>query len=135
MLILHGVEYGGDFMDIIKISDAEYEIMEIIWSSDEELSAKDMMNRLDKDNDWKHTTVLTLANRLVDKNVLKVRKEKRINYYSARLSKDEYKSYQADGFIEDMYDGSVKSLVASLYNNKKIEKEELDELRTWIRGL
>ncbi len=122
-------------MEIAKISDAEYEIMKIIWEYEKELSAKDIMSKLDKNNEWKHTTVLTLANRLVDKNVLKVRKEKRNNYYSARLSKDEYKSYQADDFIEDMYGGSVKSLVASLYNNEKIEKEELDELRSWIRGL
>ncbi|HEY4544526.1 MAG TPA: BlaI/MecI/CopY family transcriptional regulator, partial [Tissierellaceae bacterium] len=96
-------------MEVAKISDAEYEIMRIIWESKKELSAKDIMSKLDKNNEWKHTTVLTLANRLVDKNVLKVRKEKRNNYYSARLSKDEYKSYQADDFIEDMYGGSVKS--------------------------
>ncbi len=44
-------------------------------------------------------TILTLASRLVDKNVLRVRKEGRINYYSPTISKDEYKSYQADDFF------------------------------------
>ena len=122
-------------MDIIKISEAEYEIMEIIWNQDGEVTTADIIEKLGKDNTWKHTTILTLAKRLVDKNVLNVRKKVRINYYSPAISKDEYKSYQADGFIEDMYDGSVKSLVASLYNNDKIEEEDIEELKDWIRRL
>lgn len=122
-------------MDIIKISDAEYEIMLVVWNEDREVTALDIMERLGKDNFWKHTTILTLAKRLVDKNVLKVRKEKRVNYYSPKISKDEYKSYQANGFIEEMYDGSIKSLVASLYDNKKIDEKDLNELKNWIRRL
>ncbi len=122
-------------MDIIKISDAEYEIMKIIWAEGKEITAAEIIEKLDEENSWKHTTVLTLAGRLVDKNVLKVRKKKRFNYYSPAISKDEYKSYQADGFIEDMYNGSVKSLIASLYNNKKIDEEDIKELKDWIRGV
>lgn len=122
-------------LDIIKISDAEYEIMEIIWSADEEVTTADINEKLGEDNFWKHTTILTLAKRLVDKNVLKVRKEKRVNYYSPKISKDEYKSYQANGLIEDMYDGSIKSLVASLYDNKRIDEKDLTELKDWIRRL
>ncbi|MGJ0847268.1 BlaI/MecI/CopY family transcriptional regulator [Tissierella praeacuta] len=122
-------------MDIIKISDAEYEIMEIIWNEEGEVTTADIIEKLGEDNFWKHTTILTLAKRLVDKNVLRVRKEKRVNYYSPNISKDEYKSYQANGFIEDMYDGSVKSLVASLYDNKKIDEKDLKDLKDWIRRL
>ncbi|MBU5427674.1 BlaI/MecI/CopY family transcriptional regulator [Tissierella pigra] len=122
-------------MDIIKISDAEYEIMEIIWNEGREVTTVDIIEKLGEDNFWKHTTILTLAKRLVDKNVLNVRKEKRVNYYSPNISKDEYKSYQADGFIENMYGGSIKSLVASLYDNKKIDENDLKELKDWIRRL
>ncbi len=122
-------------MDIIKISDAEYEIMEIIWNEDGEVTTADIIEKLGENNFWKPTTILTLAKRLVDKNVLKVRKKKRVNYYSPKISKDEYKSYQANGFIEDMYDGSIKSLVVSLYDNKRIDEKDLKELKDWIRRL
>ena len=61
-------------MDIVKISDAEYEIMKIIWNKNEEVTAADITKELGEENTWKHTTILTLAKRLVDKNVLKVRK-------------------------------------------------------------
>lgn len=122
-------------MDIIKISDAEHEIMEIIWNEDGEVTTADIIEKLGEENFWKHTTILTLAKRLVDKNVLKVRKEKRVNYYSPKITKDEYKSYQANGLIEDMYDGSVKSLVASLYDNKRIDEKDIKELKDWIRWL
>lgn len=122
-------------MNISKISKAEYEVMEIIWNKDGEVTTADIIEELRENNTWKHTTILTLAKRLVDKNVLKVRKEGRINYYSPAISKDEYKSYQADGFIEDMYNGNVKSLVASLYDNNKINEEDIKELKDWIRRL
>lgn len=120
-------------LNIIKISDAEYEIMKIIWDEEGEVTTACIIERLGEDNPWKHTTILTLAKRLVDKNVLKVRKEGRVNYYSPTISKDEYKSYQADDFIEDMYGGNIKSLIASLYDNKKIDKEDIKELKDWIR--
>ena len=114
-------------MNIIKISEAEYEIMKIIWNKEGEVTTAEIIEKLGENNIWKHTTILTLAKRLVDKNVLKVRKEGKINYYSPAITKDEYKSYQANGFVEDMYDGSVKSLVASLYNNKKIDEDVIRE--------
>lgn len=120
-------------MNISKISEAEHEIMEIIWTVGREVTTAEIIEKLGAENPWKHTTILTLAKRLVDKNVLDVRKEKRINYYSPAISKDEYKSHQANGFIEDMYDGNIKSLIASLYNNKKIDKEDIKELKDWIR--
>lgn len=120
-------------MDIVKISDAEYEIMKIIWDKNGEVTTADIIEGLGKENTWKHTTILTLAKRLVDKNVLKVRKEGRFNYYFPTISKDEYKSHQANDFIEDMYGGNIKSLVASLYGNKRIDKEDLRELKDWIR--
>lgn len=119
-------------MDIIKISDAEYEIMEIIWKLEKNVTSADIIARLGEKNVWKHTTILTLATRLVDKNVLSVRKEGRNNYYSPNLGKDEYASYQANNFIEDMYGGNVKSLVASLYDNKKLNKEDIKELKDWL---
>ena len=122
-------------MKPIRISDAEQEIMEIIWDVDQEISSADIIEKLGEENPWKHTTILTLAKRLINKGVLKVRKEKGINYYSPKISKGEYKSHQANGFIEDMYDGSIKSLVASLYDNKRIDERDLRELKDWIRGL
>ena len=133
--ILHNVERGREEsgLEIVKISEAEYEIMKIIWKEEDEVTTAKIIEELGEDNLWKHTTILTLAKRLVDKNVLEVRKEGKINYYSPTISKDEYKSYQADDFIEDMYGGSVKSLVASLYKNKKISEEDIKELKDWIR--
>lgn len=62
-------------MNIVKISEAEYEIMKIIWDVDGEVTTADIIEKLGEDNTWKHTTILTLAKRLVEKNVLKVRKK------------------------------------------------------------
>ncbi|MDO4793702.1 MAG: BlaI/MecI/CopY family transcriptional regulator [Filifactor alocis] len=122
-------------MGTIRMSDAEREVMEIVWNSGGEVSTAEIIEQLKEKNSWKHTTILTLAKRLVDKKILEVRKEKRMNYYRPLVSKQEYKSHQADDFVNTMYSGSIKSLVASLYDNGKIDEEDLKELNEWIGGL
>ena len=54
-------------MNIVKISEAEYEIMKIIWDVDGEVTTADIIEKLGEYNTWKHTTILTLAKRLVEK--------------------------------------------------------------------
>lgn len=50
-----------------KISDAELEILEVLWSAGEALNANDIRARLDPKKGWERTTVLTLIRRLLDK--------------------------------------------------------------------
>ncbi len=73
-------------MEIGKISDAEYEIMEVVWKLDGEVTTADIIEGLGDEKTWKHTTILSLARRLVNKNILELRKENRINYYSPKIS-------------------------------------------------
>lgn len=122
-------------MRSMRMSEAECEVMEIVWKAGGEVSTADIIEQLKEKNSWKHTTILTLAKRLVDKRMLEVRKEKRMNYYRPLVSKQEYQSLQADDFVNTMYSGSIKSLVASLYDNGKIDEEDLKELNEWIGGL
>ena len=51
-------------MNITKISNAEHEIMKIVWEKGEEVTTADIMEELRHRNKGKLTTVLTLANRL-----------------------------------------------------------------------
>ena len=62
-----------------KISDAELEILEVLWAAGEALSANDIRTRLNQKKDWERTTVLTLIRRLLDKGVIS--QEKREVYY------------------------------------------------------
>lgn len=116
----------------LKISEAEMEIMKIVWSSSEVITTNDILNCLPRDNSWKLTTVLTLASRLVKKGILKTDKRGKANYYTEVMSEEEYKEVQSRIFLEEMHSGSIKSFIATLYNGKKVNKKDLEELKEWF---
>lgn len=116
-----------------KISDAEMEIMKIIWGKNKQLTTADILEELPKEKSWKITTVMTLISRLVEKGILDAIKIGKLNHYSARITEDEYKAVQADNFLEDMHNGSVKNFIATLFNNKKISKDDISELKKWLK--
>ena len=59
----------------ITVSDAEWTVLEVLWSAGKPLNATDIRNGLGESRRWERTTVLTLIQRLLKKGVL--RQEKR----------------------------------------------------------
>lgn len=114
------------------ITDAEYELMKILWESDEPLTSAGVLERLGS-RDWKITTVATLLTRLCDKGAVTFEKRGRNHYYSPELKESEYKVSAAKSLISRIYNGSVKNLVASLYESDEISEEDIDELKTMFK--
>lgn len=115
-----------------KISDSEFEIMEIMWARDDWMSIHDIMANISKK--WKYTTVATFAERLKSKEILESKKTGQSNLYRPLLSKDDYITDSTKSFVKSLHKGSVKSLFASLYNDK-VTENDLNELTTWIEEL
>lgn len=119
-------------MKQIKITEAEMELMKIVWNQKEAVTTYLIQQELPSENSWKLTTILTLAKRLVDKDILQVQRIGKINYFSPKMTQEEYKNLQADVFLKDLYGGSVKSFMAALYDNNKISNQEIAELKKWL---
>ena len=117
----------------MKISDSEMELMRIIWPREGEITSAELIERL-KDT-WKPTTVMTFLKRLCDKEILSVRKDGKINLYSAKVTEDEYKRSQTEEFLRDMHKGSVTSLLAALFKGKQPDSKEMSEIKKWFDEL
>ena len=120
-------------MKLTRISDAEMEIMKIIWEENKEITTSTILEKLPKENSWKTTTVMTLVTRLIEKGIINVNKVGKLNHYSPKVTEEEYKAIQTDVFLDDMHNGSVKSFMATLYNNKKISQKDISDLKKWIK--
>lgn len=120
-------------MKLGKISEAEMEIMKIIWEKDKQMTTAEILEELPKENSWKTTTVMTLMSRLTEKGILSVTKVGKLNHYFSKVSEEEYKAIQTDNFLEDMHKGSVKNFMATLFNSKKISKKDISELKDWLK--
>lgn len=116
---------------MIKISGAEQQIMKILWESSEPMTAYAIRKKLDDEKSWSRTTVLTMIKRLIDKGAI-TQEKKDIYYYSAALTEDEFKQSETESFINRVYDGSGKTLVASLIENNSLSADDISELRAYF---
>lgn len=117
---------------MIKISEAEQEIMKVLWQYNKPISAYDIRQELDSKG-WERTTVLTLIRRLVKKDAISQDK-KDIYYYSAKISEQDFMQQETQDFIKRVYNGSSKTLVASLLQNNNIDEEDIKELKDFFNN-
>ncbi len=115
-----------------KISDAELEILEVLWSAGEALSANEIRIRLNQKKDWERTTVLTLIRRLLDKGVISQEKRE-VYYYTPCMERSVYVKEETRSFVNKFFRGSAKNLAAALIADEDMSREEIEELRTYFR--
>lgn len=117
-----------------KLSDAELEIMKIVWEKPEEVTLfSELMNTLAaKGQPCQKNTLIVLLSRLVNKGFLKSRKVGRRNEYTAFVSEAEYQTAQTRQFLHKVYEGSAKGLVATLIAGEMLTQEEYETLRALL---
>lgn len=110
------------------ISESEYEIMKVLWASETPLPVGEVLKAIPQ-NKWKSNTVATLLNRLVEKGAAAFEKRGKTHYYYPIIRKEDYNLSETKSFLSKIYDGSVKNMVASLYENREISQDDIDELK------
>ena len=112
----------------ISIGEAELEIMKVIWASENKLSSGEITKSVESKG-WKRTTVSTFLSRLVEKGVLESEKKGNNYYYTALISKKDYRSIKAKSLVSSLFEGSAKSLAACLFEEGNLTSSDIEELR------
>lgn len=115
----------------ITVSDAEWTVLEVLWSAGKPLNASEIRSSLDESRRWERTTILTLIQRLLKKGVL--RQEKReVYYYEPCVKREEYVNDETRDFVDKFFKGSSRNLAAALVNSEALSQKELAELRDYF---
>lgn len=114
--------------DLPKISEAEYEVMKIIWEQ-APISTNDVVALLMDINTWSPKTVQTLLHRLVKKGALSYKKESRSFVYSPLVKEEEYVAEESHSFLDRFYNGTLNAMVLNFLEQDKLTKDEINELR------
>ena len=86
----------------IKISDAELEVLKIIWKKGI-ANSLEIIDEIKKDFKWNESTIRTLMARLQSKGAIDIeRKEGRIYFYKSLINENEYKLKQSKDFLRKM---------------------------------
>lgn len=117
-----------------KLSDAELEIMKIIWENPEEttLFSYLMEELAARGKPCQKNTLIVLLSRLVGKGYLSATKIGRRNEYVPLISGTAYQTAQTRHFIDKVYEGSVKGLVTNLIAGELLTAEEYGELKALL---
>ncbi|MFI3325485.1 MAG: BlaI/MecI/CopY family transcriptional regulator [Clostridia bacterium] len=115
-----------------RLPEAELEIMLVIWESDEPVNSDYLLEKLEKN--WVKPTLLNLLSRLEKRGFVKFTKNGRFNMYYSTVKKEEYLQQETTNFFKKMYGGSLKNLVANLYDGNNVTSDDLKELEEYIKG-
>lgn len=112
-----------------KITDAEYKIMQAVWQLGTATSAQ-IIQEIEQTESWSPKTVYTLIGRLVEKGALEIsRTQGRTHWYTAAVTREDYRLFASRTLLERLYDNSLKNMVACFIKDRQITKEEIRQLQ------
>lgn len=112
---------------MVKISDAELEVMKIIWE-EREVTSLEIIQKLEHRN-WNDNTIRTLINRLIIKKAVGISKREGKTYtYVPLIKENEYKMKRSRNFIKQFYNGSVNDMLLNFVDSNEISDKELNFL-------
>jgi len=113
---------------IPKISDAEWEVMKVLWNSTQ-ATANDVVKALSGKTIWKRETIRTLINRLVQKKVLGFKKNGRQYYYYPKFSEKECVRAETKSFLDRVYGGSIEPMLAAFLEEEFLSPKKIAKLK------
>lgn len=116
----------------VKISDAELEVMRILWREKQAVSFSDIRAELSDKTGWEKSAIATLLRRLQKKGAISIQ-EKEIRYYVPNITKEDYITLKKRSLIDKLYDGSAKNFVAALCRSGELTETDIDELKEYFR--
>lgn len=113
---------------IPQISDAEYEVMKIIWKYSP-ISTNEVTEKLSASTSWTPKTIHTLLNRLVKKKAVTYSKESRVFVYTPLITQEEYLEHKSNTFLSQYFDGNLSALMTNYMHSERISDEQLNDLK------
>lgn len=115
-----------------RLPDAELEVMKAVWGCGPGASRGQLGERLEHFH-WSPTTINTYLARLEEKEFLEVAHSGRGNRYTARISREDYLSFDSRAVVSRLY-GSPRNFVAALARDG-LKEGELEDLRRLLDDL
>lgn len=116
---------------IPKIADSELEVMRILWREGRPLSFAEIRTELESNTKWSKSTIQTLVVRLRDKGAISAQTHY-VTLYTPSVTEQEYVFAEGKSFLDKLFEGNAKKLVASLCENGQLGESDIDELKQFF---
>jgi BlaI family penicillinase repressor len=119
-------------MKLPRISEAEWDVMEVIWKNHPTTSTE-IVTALTREKAWAANTVRTMLARLVQKKVLTFTTEGKTYRYRPLISREKCVRQMSHSFLERVFAGATASLLLHFAKTQPLTRKELAELEAVLR--
>ncbi len=112
----------------MKISDAEWEVMRIVWNK-EPRTAAEVIQELSEPQGWNHRTIRTMLGRLVEKGALDYQVAGHKYLYSAAIEQEACVRVRSESFLSKVFGGDTSALVAHFVEDADLSPDQIKTLR------
>ena len=101
---------------IKKLPDAEFEVMKVVWANEPPVTTAVIMEQIGKEKEWKIQT-----------------KNGKEREYFPLVAREDYLKFETGNFMKRYHDSSLFNLINTLYDDKALTDEDIDELLKWAK--
>ncbi|MDF7638652.1 CopY/TcrY family copper transport repressor [Lactobacillus sp. ESL0791] len=109
------------------ISEAEWEVMRIVWTLGS-VRTGEVLKQLQAKKDWSESTIKTLMRRLVNKGLLKTKKDGRYFIYSATVTEMEMMVAVTTEMMDHMCDMHKGQMLLAILKTVTLSKNDIGQL-------
>ncbi len=114
-------------MEDLKLFDAEYRFLSVIWENEPVNSTE--LSRICLDRlGWKKSTTFNMNRKLSERGFVK--NENAI--VTALVKKSQVEKYESEAVVERSFGGSLPAFIAAFLDGRKISPEEAEEVKAMI---
>ena len=119
----------------VRLSEAEWEVMEVLWASPSPLTATDIADRIPALRDWSLATVKSLLSRLLAKGAVRPDKDGRRFLYTPAIERDSYVGDESRRFVDRLFGGRLSPLIAQLAEDETLGEDDVAEIEALLARL
>jgi predicted transcriptional regulator len=117
-----------------RISDAELDMMEVLWAADQSLTSGEVAERLEE-RGWSLATIKTMLSRLAAKGAISHREDGRRFLYSPAIEREAYVGSESRKFVDRLFGGRLSPLVARLAEEDALDEDDIAEIEALLKEL
>lgn len=110
-----------------RLGEVEMRFASLIWSN-EPISSGELARLCEKELNWKKSTTYTILKRLCERGIFQNDR----GTVTSLISFQKFQAKRSENFVEETFQGSLPGFVAAFCSQKKLSKEEVEELKKII---
>lgn len=113
------------------LTSLELKVMNILWDL-EAAFVKEIIDQWDESPQPAYNTISTVVRILEEKGFVKHKAFGRSHQYFPRVPREKYQKRVMTNVLNNVFAGSVSSMISSLVDEKELSESEIEELKTLI---